>query len=151
METPFCHHQEEKTKSQNMIPQVEVVQTPQTPCIPKTDVQGTCIAVEVLVADPRSGTMSTESLPYEVLDLALDGVFSTEICRATMSLLANARRIIVVAGAGISVAAGIPDFRSSTGLFSTLKADTKFKPSGKELFDASVYKVPTYLLNGSDI
>jgi Sir2 family len=81
------------------------------------------------------------SLPYEVLDLAFDTVESSELCRETMKLLMNAKRMIVVAGAGISVAAGIPDFRSPVGLFSTLKADTKFKPSGKELFDASVYKV----------
>ena len=85
--------------------------------------------------------MVESSLPYEVLDLAIDGISSSELCRNTMKLFANAKRIIVVAGAGISVAAGIPDFRSSTGLFSTLKADTKFKPSGKALFDASVYKV----------
>jgi NAD-dependent histone deacetylase SIR2 len=85
--------------------------------------------------------MESSSLPYDVLDLALDGVETSELCRNTMKLLASARRVIVVAGAGISVAAGIPDFRSSTGLFSTLKADTKFKPSGKALFDASVYKV----------
>jgi NAD-dependent histone deacetylase SIR2 len=86
--------------------------------------------------------MESSSLPYEVLDLALDGIETSELCRTTMKLLASARRVIVVAGAGISVAAGIPDFRSTTGLFSTLKADTKFKPSGKALFDASVYKVP---------
>jgi hypothetical protein len=81
------------------------------------------------------------NLPYEVLDLSLHGLEATDLCRNTMKLLANAKRIIVVAGAGISVAAGIPDFRSSAGLFSTLKADTKYKPSGKELFDVSVYKV----------
>lgn len=81
------------------------------------------------------------NLPYEVLDLSLHGVEATDLCRKTMKLLASAKRIIVVAGAGISVAAGIPDFRSSAGLFSTLKADTKYKPSGKELFDVSVYKV----------
>ena len=90
--------------------------------------------------------MDATSLPYEVLDLAIHGIGTSQICRNTMKLLTNARRIIVVVGAGISVAAGIPDFRSPAGLFSTLKADTKFKPSGKALFDASVYKVrPPYL------
>ena len=47
---------------------------------------------------------------------------------------------MVVAGAGISVSAGIPDFRSSHGLFKTLRSEHKLKSSGKELFDASVYK-----------
>ena len=85
--------------------------------------------------------MEAASFPFEVLDLAMDGVGTSEICKTTMKLLANAKRIIVIAGAGISVAAGIPDFRSPAGLFSTLKADTKYKPSGKALFDASVYRV----------
>lgn len=99
--------------------------------------------IDVVIPFLRNGGtgMESSSLPYDVLDLAFDGVETSELCRNTMKLLASAKRVIVVAGAGISVAAGIPDFRSSTGLFSTLKADTKFKPSGKALFDASVYKV----------
>jgi NAD-dependent histone deacetylase SIR2 len=34
----------------------------------------------------------------------------------------------------------VPDFRSSTGLFKTLKGQHNLKSSGKDLFDASVYK-----------
>ena len=34
----------------------------------------------------------------------------------------------------------VPDFRSSTGLFSTLRTEHKLKASGKHLFDASVYQ-----------
>ncbi len=34
----------------------------------------------------------------------------------------------------------VPDFRSSTGLFATLRGQHKLKASGKHLFDASVYK-----------
>jgi len=54
-----------------------------------------------------------------------------------MKLLRKKRKIVVIAGAGISVGAGIPDFRSSNGLFNTLRTA---KNSGKDLFDASVYK-----------
>ncbi|KAL3428048.1 nad-dependent histone deacetylase sir2 [Phlyctema vagabunda] len=54
--------------------------------------------------------------------------------------LQKKRKIVVIAGAGISVSAGIPDFRSSTGLFTTLRSEHKLKASGKHLFDASVYK-----------
>lgn len=57
-----------------------------------------------------------------------------------LKTLAKKRKIVVVAGAGISVAAGIPDFRSSHGLFTTLKREHKLRgASGKQLFDASVY------------
>ncbi|KAK9447433.1 DHS-like NAD/FAD-binding domain-containing protein, partial [Limtongia smithiae] len=55
--------------------------------------------------------------------------------------LTRAKRVVVVVGAGISVNAGIPDFRTATtGLFSTLKTDYKLKgATGQSLFDSSVY------------
>jgi NAD-dependent histone deacetylase SIR2 len=48
-------------------------------------------------------------------------------------------------GAGISVASGIPDFRSSEGLFRTLKDENpkELLSSGKDLFDSSVFNVRT--------
>ena len=58
-----------------------------------------------------------------------------------MHALRRRRKIVVVAGAGISVSAGIPDFRSANGLFAGLQKEHKLKGgSGKQLFDASVYK-----------
>lgn len=57
-----------------------------------------------------------------------------------LKTLRKRRKIVVIAGAGISVSAGIPDFRSSHGLFESLKHKHKLKSSGKRLFDASVYK-----------
>ncbi|CAO2650519.1 Nn.00g018110.m01.CDS01 [Neocucurbitaria sp. VM-36] len=60
-----------------------------------------------------------------------------------LNVLHKKRKIVVIAGAGISVSAGIPDFRSATGLFNTLKKEHKLKSSGKDLFDASVYQDDT--------
>ena len=57
-----------------------------------------------------------------------------------LGALRKRKKIVVVAGAGISVSAGIPDFRSSTGLFASTKNQHKLKASGKHLFDASVYR-----------
>ncbi|KAI0360065.1 DHS-like NAD/FAD-binding domain-containing protein [Trametes cingulata] len=59
--------------------------------------------------------------------------------RRVIKTILKARRIAVVCGAGISVQAGIPDFRSSEGLFQTLKKDHPTLSSGKDLFDASVF------------
>jgi NAD-dependent histone deacetylase SIR2 len=60
--------------------------------------------------------------------------------RRLLNVLHKKRKIVVIAGAGISVSAGIPDFRSATGLFNSLKKEHKLKFSGKDLFDASVYQ-----------
>ncbi|CZT22704.1 related to NAD-dependent histone deacetylases [Ramularia collo-cygni] len=57
-----------------------------------------------------------------------------------MHVLHRRQKIVVIAGAGISVSAGIPDFRSSGGLFRSLKEEYNLKGSGKNLFDASVYR-----------
>ncbi|KAI9759074.1 MAG: hypothetical protein M4579_002590 [Chaenotheca gracillima] len=57
-----------------------------------------------------------------------------------LKVLRTKRKIVVIAGAGISVSAGVPDFRSSNGLFNTLRERHSLKASGKHLFDASVYR-----------
>lgn len=46
-------------------------------------------------------------------------------------------------GAGVSVGAGIPDFRSSNGLFNTVKRNNSSAglTSGKDLFHARVFEV----------
>lgn len=66
----------------------------------------------------------------------------SSVCRTDLSLLSHvfkhSRRLVVITGAGISVSSGIPDFRSTTGLFTLLKNDLKLKASGKQMFDASV-------------
>ncbi|KAI0423192.1 DHS-like NAD/FAD-binding domain-containing protein [Xylaria grammica] len=64
----------------------------------------------------------------------------SELLRQLTHALRKKKKIVVIAGAGISVSAGIPDFRSSSGLFATLPKEHGLKGSGKHLFDASVYK-----------
>ncbi|KAK0204527.1 DHS-like NAD/FAD-binding domain-containing protein [Desarmillaria ectypa] len=65
----------------------------------------------------------------------------TQLSNAVKAIL-KARRIVVISGAGISVQAGIPDFRSADGLFQSFKRDNPRESlvSGKDLFDASVFK-----------
>mmetsp|Transcript_13149 Transcript_13149/g.39702 ORF Transcript_13149/g.39702 Transcript_13149/m.39702 type:complete len:666 (+) Transcript_13149:113-2110(+) len=55
-----------------------------------------------------------------------------------VALLGNARRIMVVSGAGISVAAGIPDFRSQHGVYQMV--EEKFDlPDPQSLFDIDYF------------
>lgn len=76
------------------------------------------------------------------LDLSKPGVTDEELpqLQRLLKVLHKKRKIVVIAGAGISVSAGIPDFRSASGLFKSLKKEHKLKSSGKDLFDASVYQ-----------
>lgn len=76
------------------------------------------------------------------LDLSQAAVADDELpqLKRLCDVLHKKRKIVVIAGAGISVSAGIPDFRSATGLFNTLKKEHGLKSSGKDLFDASVYQ-----------
>lgn len=52
-------------------------------------------------------------------------------------LIRKSRKIVILTGAGISCNAGIPDFRSSDGLYNK-QLNSKIK--GKEMFDVSVYR-----------
>jgi NAD-dependent histone deacetylase SIR2 len=52
--------------------------------------------------------------------------------------LVYAKKTVVITGAGISVNSGIPDFRSSDGLFQGLSS--KSTGSGKNLFDYNVFR-----------
>lgn len=53
--------------------------------------------------------------------------------------VAVARRVVVVTGAGVSVNCGIPDFRSSAGLFRQIQdSHGNLITKGRDLFDASV-------------
>lgn len=61
------------------------------------------------------------------------------VCGLHPVFSASILTLILLPGAGISVQAGIPDFRSPRGLFRTLKRDNL--ASGKDLFDASVFNV----------
>jgi NAD-dependent histone deacetylase SIR2 len=87
------------------------------------------------LADPKERT--TERL--DLSSAEIDEEQQPQLQRL-LDVLHKKRKIVVIAGAGISVSAGIPDFRSATGLFNTLKKEHKLKSSGKDLFDASVYQ-----------
>lgn len=89
------------------------------------------------VMQPKERT--TEYLDLTKANNELTADESSQLERL-LTTLRKKKKIVVIAGAGISVSAGIPDFRSSNGLFATTKKQYNVKSSGKHLFDASVYK-----------
>lgn len=96
-------------------------------------------------AKRRKVTSAPKERTTEYLDLAKpDCEFNTmdEALRSRLvQALRKKKKIVVIAGAGISVSANIPDFRSSCGLFAPAgRQPQKLKASGKHLFDAAVYK-----------
>ena len=105
--------------------------------------------------EPKPRTTQYLKLGLSAHSLATDQKVQLD---TLLNALRKRQRIVVVAGAGISVSAGsmyrtlplcipmgllilvVPDFRSDTGLFKTLREEHKLKASGKHLFDASVYQ-----------
>lgn len=58
-----------------------------------------------------------------------------------VSLLARAKKIIVLSGAGISTSCGIPDFRSSTGLYAQLQDEGKYElDDPQQMFDIRYFR-----------
>ncbi|KAH8835463.1 hst3 protein [Flagelloscypha sp. PMI_526] len=77
-----------------------------------------------------------------ILDQSPDNATRRALYDVSLSV-AKSKRIVVVTGAGISCSCGIPDFRSSDGLYNLVKAkypDVVLK--GKDLFDASLFRNP---------
>ncbi|WWC59658.1 uncharacterized protein I303_102218 [Kwoniella dejecticola CBS 10117] len=58
-----------------------------------------------------------------------------------VELIRHSRRIIVLSGAGISTSCGIPDFRSSTGLYANLQNEGKFDlDDPQQMFDIVYFR-----------
>ena len=112
-----------------------------------------CIMTLVIPIPATSDT----SLPLSPSYLVPSTNPSKDIHRAVHSIL-DAKRIVIICGkpslsfslhayltvcvgAGVSVLAGIPDFRSPTGLFHTLTKEYPGISTGMKMFDASVLEV----------
>ncbi|KAJ3117680.1 hypothetical protein HDU96_005965 [Phlyctochytrium bullatum] len=68
---------------------------------------------------------------------------SLEQFQTVAAVMKRAKKFVAITGAGISVSAGIPDFRSENGLYNLVKdryPDLVMK--GKDLFDASLFRNP---------
>ena len=70
---------------------------------------------------------------------AIQGQTFDEKLASITSLLSTKRNIVVLAGAGISVSCGIPDFRSANGLYNTLNYQELGLASPEDLFDLETF------------
>jgi NAD-dependent SIR2 family protein deacetylase len=61
--------------------------------------------------------------------------------RDMCSVMVKANKIWIIAGAGISVSCGIPDFRSDKGLFVKAKEAAPWLKSGQDMFHKDRLKV----------
>lgn len=90
---------------------------------------------------PENGTvLNIKSYDETIPILDQDDLIDNEDVSFLHYALTHSKKITVVTGAGISVASGIPDFRSSNGLFQGLKSTTSAGSTGKALFDSNVYR-----------
>lgn len=83
----------------------------------------------------RTDSTLTES---DIMDpVGVEYIQLEDMDKVIPTLIKKSRKIVVLTGAGISCNAGIPDFRSSDGLYNK-QLNSKIK--GKEMFDVSVYR-----------
>ncbi|KAG8735604.1 hypothetical protein FRC10_010358, partial [Ceratobasidium sp. 414] len=73
------------------------------------------------------------NIPLFVINQAAFSVTGNLVC----DQLHAARKVTVLCGAGVSVAAGVPDFRSPGGMYSQQFSRNNVKLSGSDLFDVS--------------
>ena len=97
----------------------------------------------VLTTQPESTTESA-LLPWARSALSRIARHRTKLAQYNtiddaVSLLRNAKNIIVLTGAGISTSCGIPDFRSSDGLYAQL-AEKRELDDPQEMFDIQVFR-----------
>ncbi|KAJ3110384.1 hypothetical protein HDU96_006650 [Phlyctochytrium bullatum] len=77
-------------------------------------------------------------------ELSADAEDEAELFERIATAIKKAKRCVAVTGAGISVSAGIPDFRSEDGLYSMIKDRyPSVVLKGRDLFDASLFRDQT--------
>lgn len=72
-------------------------------------------------------------------DLIHGETFDTKL-ECIASVLASKKNVLVLVGAGISVSAGVPDFRSVTGLYNTLNYQDLGLACPEDLFDIETFR-----------
>lgn len=87
-------------------------------------------------------TFTSESLQTKKLHHILQLDSGDEKIANIHKVLSKSRKVLVLTGAGISCNAGIPDFRSSDGLYNLVKREhpNVSLGSGKEMFDISLFR-----------
>ncbi|CAD5218918.1 unnamed protein product [Bursaphelenchus okinawaensis] len=98
---------------------------------------------------PEGCTVPTD-LPASVLFRLLFELLDEKMFRSRLpqyhdfsqavQLFKDAKKIMIITGAGVSVSCGIPDFRSSTGIYATLKQTFPDLPRPTSMFDIEYFR-----------
>ncbi|CCF57578.1 hypothetical protein KAFR_0C05870 [Kazachstania africana CBS 2517] len=94
---------------------------------------------------PTKLSRSKSQIP-DLQTTKLEHIFQLNACDENLQSINRqinkSKKVVVLTGAGISCNAGIPDFRSSNGLYNLVKAEHPNVSigSGKEMFDISLFR-----------
>ncbi|KAG8849716.1 hypothetical protein FRB96_000656 [Tulasnella sp. 330] len=112
-----------------------------TPLPPQVAISSRCLAI----TDPFVQADIILQAMVATLDLTDAHDSSSRKTLSGLSLaVVKARRIVIVTGAGISCSCGIPDFRSTDGLYNLVKSQyPNAVVKGRDLFDSSLFRDAT--------
>ncbi|KAF1584799.1 UNVERIFIED_CONTAM: NAD-dependent protein deacetylase sir-2.1, partial [Eudyptes robustus] len=105
---------------------------------------------QILQSMAPTGCQVPKDLPVEVIFRLLFELMDEKCFRKRLpqyhdfsqavELFKEAKRILIITGAGVSVSCGIPDFRSSTGIYATLKQKFPDLPQPTAMFDIDFFR-----------
>ncbi|TFK90131.1 SIR2-domain-containing protein [Polyporus arcularius HHB13444] len=101
---------------------------------------GVCLCKELRMKQPRTLMYFLRVALSQELE-ARERLVAYSTIDDAVNLIAGAKRILILTGAGISVSCGIPDFRSRNGLYASLQESGEYDLNDpQEMFDIQYFR-----------